>query len=365
MKPRSLLRSRRIASPFGTQLLRAASPRRARSCALLLFVALGSVWIAGCQSYNANLGVPSAQSSFLSYLAPAAKVVGSPAFTLTVNGAGFVTGSVVQWNGTNRNTNVVSNGQLTADIPAGDVANPGTFQIRVMTPGPNDGNNFSNILTFQVCSGACPQDSAATTSRVVSAVPATDAYSPAISADRRYVAFASVSADPSTNASPGLRKIFLRDTCEGAPSGCEPKTILVSPSLQGGDPNGDSRSPAISADGRFVAFASDASDLIENDANGVSDIFLRDTCTGVPEGCTPSTTRVSLGPGGIEANGASDSPSLSPDARFVAFDSEARNLVADGSAAPSGAFLRDTCRGAAGECTPGTTRLAISSAPLR
>jgi hypothetical protein len=330
----------------------------------LPILALGSIWLAGCQSYNANLGVPSAQSSGLSYLTPSAKVAGTGAFTLTVNGAGFVTGSVVQWNSSNRNTNVVSNAQLTADITAADVANPGVFQVRVMTPGANDGNNFSNILSFQVCSGACPQDSAAT-SRFISAVPAADAYSPAISADRRYVAFASVSADPSTNASPGQHKIFLRDTCEGAPSGCAPTTILVSLSWQGGGPNGDSRSPAISADGRFVAFASDASDIIQNDANGVSDIFLRDTCTGAPEGCTPSTTRISVGPDGVEANGASDSPSLSPDARFVAFDSEARNLVPDGSAAPSGAFLRDTCRGAAGVCTPATKRLAISSAPAR
>lgn len=364
MKPRSVLRSRRIASPFGFQLLRVAPFSRVRSCALLLFVALGSVYAAGCQSYNTNLGAPSAQSSGLNYLTPSAKRAGDPAFTMTVNGAGFVAGSLVQWNGSNRNTNVVDSTQLTADITAADIANPGVFQIRVMTPGLNDGNNFSNILSLQVCSGACPQASTAA-SRAISAVPAADAYSPAISADRRYVAFASVSADPSANASPGLRKIFLRDTCEGAPSGCEPKTVLVSPSLQGGDPNGDSRSPAISADGRFVAFASDAGDLIENDANGVSDIFLRDICTGAPEGCTPSTTRISVGPDGIEANGASDSPSLSPDARFVAFDSEARNLVPDGSSAPSGAFLRDTCRGAAGECAPATKRLAISSAPPR
>jgi hypothetical protein len=75
--------------------------------------------------------------------------------------------------------------------------------------------------------------------------------------------------------------------------------------------------------------------------------------------------RVSAGPDGLEANGASESPAISPDARFVAFDSEARNLVLDGSSAPIGAFLRDTCLGAAGECKPSTTRLAISPAPPR
>jgi len=364
LKPRSLLRSRRIASPFGFQHLRAALAARRRR-ALLLAFALGSAfWAVGCQSYNLNLGAPSAQSSLLSYLNPAAKTAGGPGFPLTITGAGFVSGSTVQWNGSNRPTEFVSFSEITASISDVDIASAGIFQIRVLSPGPNDGNNFSNILTFQVCDGPCPSPTAVAPN-AASTVPAGDAYSPAISADRRYVAFASVAADPSTNASTGLRKIFLRDTCEGAAAGCEPKTILVSPAWHGGDPNGDSRSPAISADGRFVAFASDASDLIERDFNDVSDIFLRDTCINAPEGCTPATTRVSLGPDGIEANGASDSPAVSPDARFIAFDSEARNLVADGSAAPTGAFLRDTCRGAAGECTPATTRLAISPAPPR
>jgi WD40-like Beta Propeller Repeat len=302
------------------------------------------------------------RSSQLDYLSPAAKVAGGPGFELTVNGLGFVTGSVLQWNGSDRPTEVVAFTQLKASISAADIAGAGVFQIRVMSPGKNEGNNYSNILTFQVCSGACPQDASATPQALLAA-PAADAYSPAISADRRYVAFAAASADPSTNASTGLRKIFLRDTCEGAPAGCAPATLLVSRAWHGGEPNAESRSPAISADGRFVAFASEASDIIESDSNGVSDVFLRDTCVGAPEGCTPATVRVSIGLDGAEANGASDAPTISADGRFVAFDSAARNLVTDGSSAPSGAFVRDTCRGAAGECTPSTQRLAISSAP--
>lgn len=324
---------------------------------------MGSVvLVAGCQSYNLNLGAPSSQSSLLSLLTPSARNAGDPEFTLTASGLGFVSGSTVQWNGDNRATTFVSSTELTAAISAADIAGAGTFQIRVISPGQTDGNNFSNILVFQVCAGPCPSPASVSSPATSKALAAAgDRYSPAISADRRYVAFTSVAADPATNASTGLRKIFLRDTCEGAPAGCESTTLLVSPAWPGGDPNGDSRSPAISADGRFVAFASDASDLIEADTNGVTDVFLRDTCIGVPEGCTPATTRVSLGPDGIEANGASESPSLSPDGRFVAFDSQARNLVPDGSSAPTGAFLRDTCFGAAaGECPPATTRLAIS-----
>jgi hypothetical protein len=327
-------------------------------------LALGGVWLAGCQSYNPNLGAPSQISSQLTLLNPAAENAGDPGFTLTVSGAGFVSGSVVQWNETNRPTEVVSFTQITASISAADIASAGVFRIRVMSPGTNDGNNYSNILTFQVCAGPCPQGAAAT-SKALSAASAGDAYSPAISADGRYVAFAAAAADPSSNAGTALRKIFLRDTCEGASAGCQPATILVSSAWHGGEPNGESRSPAISADGRYVAFASDASDVIETDANSVSDVFLRDTCAGAPEGCAPSTTRVSVGPDGAEANGASDSPAISADGRFVAFDSEARNLVLDGSSAPAGAFVRDTCRGAAADCAPATRRLAISPAPAR
>jgi hypothetical protein len=336
--------------------------RRWRRCALLLALAAGGVWLAGCQSYNPNLGAPSAQSSLLTLLTPAARRAGDEAFTLTVNGLGFVAGSKVQWNGSDRPTEVVDSTQLKAEISAADIASAGVFQIRVMSPGPNDGNNFSNILAFQVCSGPCPQDVSAT-SKSVSAAPAGEAYSPAISADGRYVAFAAVAADPSTNGSPGLRKIFLRDTCESAPAGCEPATMLVSRAWHGGEPNGESRSPAISADGRYVAFGSEASDVIEHDTNGVSDVFLRDTCFGAPGDCTPNTVRISVGPDGAQANGASHSPTISADGRFVAFDSEARNLVTDGSSAPAGAFVRDTCRGAVSECAPSTRRLAISSAP--
>jgi hypothetical protein len=274
---------------------------------------------------------------------------------------------VVQWNSVNRPTEFVNSTRLTAAISGSDVASEGNFQIRVMSPGPNDGNNFSNILTFTVFPaqpGPCPTP-AVVAPNASAATLAGDAYSPAISADRRYVAFASVSADPSTNASTGLRRIFLRDTCEGAPADCQPTTILVSVAWPGGEPNGDSRSPAISADGRLVAFVSDASDLIERDTNGVADVFLRDTCSGAPPGCQPSTIRVSVGPDGIEANGASESPAMSPEARFVVFDSEAKNLVPDGSSAPTGAFLRDTCIGAAADCKPSTARLAISPAGPR
>jgi WD40 repeat protein len=359
--PQNLLTSHLL---IRSRAARLRSGAFARALAFLLLAVVASACLAGCQSYNANLGAPSAQSSAVTLLTPSAKVAGAESFTLTVNGLGFAAGAIVQWNGSDRSTEVVDATVLHASITAADVASAGVFQVRVKNPGINDGNNFSNIQTFQVCSGACPQGSALT-SQAVGGSSAANAYSPAISADGRYVAFAAVAADPAANASAGTRKIYLRDTCQGVASGCDPKTTLVSVAWHSGEPNGESRSPAISADGRYVAFASDASDIIDGDANGVSDVFLRDTCTGAPEGCTPATIRISVALDGAEANGASASPTISADGRYIAFDSAARNLVADGSSAPTGAFVRDTCHGAAGECTPATSRLAISPSSNR
>jgi len=112
--------------------------------------------------------------------------------------------------------------------------------------------------------------------------------------------------------------------------------------------NGPSTSPSISDDGLMVAFASTASNLIvPGDTNGVSDIFLRNRDSGV-------TTRISTGPGGLQANGASDAPSISADGAFVAFRSEATNLVANDTNNKSDIFLRDVYGGT-------TTRISVAS----
>ena len=76
---------------------------------------------------------------------PSAMPAGSPAFTLTVNGTNFVSGSTVRWNGANRTTTFVNSSQLTAAIPASDIATSGTASITVLNPGPT-----SNALTFTI-----------------------------------------------------------------------------------------------------------------------------------------------------------------------------------------------------------------------
>jgi hypothetical protein len=97
-------------------------------------------------------------------------------------------------------------------------------------------------------------------------------------------------------------------------------TIRVSLATDGTEGNSGSYNSAASADGRFVAFTSKASNLVSGDTNGFDDIFVHDTQTG-------TTTRASLATDGTEGNGSSTFPSISADGRFVAFGSGASNLV--------------------------------------
>lgn len=102
--------------------------------------------------------------------------------------------------------------------------------------------------------------------------------------------------------------------------------------------NSTSQSPSISANGRFVVFSSTAANLVANDTNGVEDVFLRDRLNG-------TTTRISMGLSGAEANGASSLPTISPDGRYVGFASFATNLVANDANSNSDAFIYDTQTG--------------------
>jgi len=81
-------------------------------------------------------------------LLPDAIRPGGAGFTLTVNGTGFVSGSVVKWNGSARTTKFVSRSRLTATVLSSDVAKPGTASVRVLNPSP--GGCASNIVFFEV-----------------------------------------------------------------------------------------------------------------------------------------------------------------------------------------------------------------------
>ena len=148
-----------------------------------------------------------------------------------------------------------------------------------------------------------------------------ESFGSTISAGGRYVAFVSSATNlvPSLPDTGGFR-VYVRDMCIGASSGCTPTTSAVAVSGEGTAADGVS----ISADGRYIGFGSGATDLVSADTNGAQDIFVRDTCAGVSSGCTPSTVRVSVALDGTQGNGGSGRPVISADGRFVVFISAAK-----------------------------------------
>lgn len=125
--------------------------------------------------------------------------------------------------------------------------------------------------------------------------------SPSVSADGAKVAFQSAAANLVTGDTNGAVDIFVR-------ADADPSTIRVSVGTGGAQADGPSSRPAISADGRFVAFVSEATNLVSGDTNGKADVFVRDTQAG-------TTTRVSVGTGGAQADGPSSRPAISSDGR--------------------------------------------------
>jgi Tol biopolymer transport system component len=181
---------------------------------------------------------------------------------------------------------------------------------------------------------------------------------PAISADGRFIAFESEADNLVGGDQNRTADIFLRDTCATATPN---STVRISSAIDGGDANGPSAHAAISADGRFVAFDSLASNLVANDFNQRADVFLRDTCLGAPKGCQPLTEKISSPSATEDADGASHHPSVSANGRLVAFVSAATNLTSGEPNPAEGVFLRDTCRGAEGDCQPVTSVISAVS----
>jgi Tol biopolymer transport system component len=160
------------------------------------------------------------------------------------------------------------------------------------------------------------------------------------SLDGRFIAFVSGAQGLVTGDTNGKPDVFLRDRVAGT-------TIRVSVGSGGGQGNGRSDLPSLSRDGRYVAFFSQATNLVSGDTNGKSDIFVRDVVAG-------STRRLSIPAGGGQANGDSAFPSISDDGQQVAFGSAASNLVSGDGNGQQDIFVRDLAAGT-------TRRLSVSS----
>ncbi len=254
---------------------------------------------------------------------------------------------------------------IKAVIPGSYLANNDTGSVAVINP-PNipggggaqcpdatcvklaGGGTSTNSIPFTIGSGASP------------AAAAVAEETPAISQDGRYVAYGS----PQNQ----VNQILLKDTCVGAANGCSTSTRTVSVSAEGTAGNAGSHNAAITPDGRYVAFSSAATNLVEGAPAG-RQVYVHDTCIGATASCKPSTTLISTDANGVLNGTESILPSISASGRFVAFVAITPSATpktgtrSNAQSSPNSGlrqvFVRDTCLGAA-NCTPKTTRISLA-----
>ena len=228
---------------------------------------------------------------------------------------------------------------------------PGVYPVRLTVT--DAGGATGSKLMQVIVTGTSPTPGGWLTERVSTTSSggqaSGDSEQPRISADGRYVAFESTATDLVPLDFNGVPDVFVKDLATGA-------IERVSVSSTGEEaaagilPIG-SRAPTISADGRFVAFYSYADNLVAGDVNGQPDAFVHDRQTGVTELVSVSST-------GEQGNDRSGFAAINADGRFVAFGSAASNLVPGGNGLDN-VYLRDRLSGttelvsAADDGTPG------------
>ncbi len=178
-----------------------------------------------------------------------------------------------------------------------------------------DRNDVRDVFVRDRCRGQSERVSVASDGSEANAASQAAGLQPGICLDGSAVVFASDASNLDEGDDNGFTDIFLRDRNTGT-------TRRLSKAPNGDSANGPSQYPAISADGRFVAFQSAASNLVDGDNNGHSDIFVVDLATGV---------MVRLSAPDSEPNGNSTAPQLNADGTIVVFQSDANNLTADDS----------------------------------
>ena len=157
--------------------------------------------------------------------------------------------------------------------------------------------------------------------------------SASFSADGRYVVFESEASNLVAGDSNNMPDVFVKDLQTGAVT----RVSTDAAGVQGND--GYSGLPSFSADGRYVVFQSEASNLVAGDTNNTLDVFVKDLQTGAIE-------RVSTDAAGAQGNGYSASATFSADGRYVVFESEASNLVAGDTNNMLDVFVKDLQTGA-------------------
>src|SRR6202521_2053462 len=382
-------------------------------------VALVAVFaVAGCNDYGNTF--QNNTGAALAFLSPSQISAGNRDFTLTLQGAGFVLKTVVQWNGKPLATTVPTDSTgaalgntVTATVPAALVAKPGVATIITLNPASGAGQNgLSNPIAFII--NPPPNPLPSLTSMSPNTSPASTSPSQTLSITLTGTNFLA-NSDPAqasqVNWSMGgtqtklavasvtstqIQATVTGNTFANAGSTSATASVTVfnppSPppsgcitSCNGGGGGGSSapltfticaagqsscapaakaaaaateavaeETPALSLDGRFVAYAA-----VQNDR---AQVFLRDTCEGAAASCQPHTTLLSAAADGTPANDESHAPSMSADGRFVSFSSAATNLVENAPPGPGRqVYLFDTCAGAGDSCKASTHLISIDA----
>jgi hypothetical protein len=201
---------------------------------------------------------------------------------------------------------------------------------------PNDTNHFVDVFVHDAISGVTERVSIATDGRAGN----NDSQSPTVDRRGRLVAFDSHASNFVVNDTNQLLDVFVRDRAART-------TTLVSVGLNGASGNASSFGASLSANGRFVAFVSDASNLVPGDTNHVRDVFVRDLVAG-------TTQLVSVASDGTLENSSAALPAINVDGTKVAFPSFATNLVPGDTNGQFDVFVRDLTAGT-------TVRVSVAS----
>ncbi|HUQ02032.1 MAG TPA: Ig-like domain-containing protein [Kofleriaceae bacterium] len=274
---------------------------------------------------------------------PAAGNVANDTFTYTVSDPGGLTGTATVTIGIGEFPSglaprLVRRVTNSVQIVQQDVSKDGRYVafLSHLPTGPGDTNGVEDVYVWDRMTETYERISVDSDEALANGA----SERPSISGDGRYVAFASAASNLVPGDTNGTVDVFVRDRVTGT-------TVRASVGPSGQQVGGVSRDPDLSDDGRVVAFSSTSFQIIADDANGVPDIFVRDLAAS-------TTTRASIRSGGGEGDFASSQPALSGDGRVVAFASNATNLVSGDLNNRTDVFVHDRTSGV-------TERVSVSS----
>lgn len=178
----------------------------------------------------------------------------------------------------------------------------------------------------------------------------------------QFVVFTSTATNL-VNGSGGAQEIYRAGLCIGIKTGCttQPPQLISTPDGTT-FANGASMEPAMTPDGRTIAFASTATNLYSEATTGTQQIYERDTCQGVATGCTSKTVLASFAMDGTTpGNALSENPSLGNTGQYVAFASLSSNLTTKNVGGLESVYVANSCLGQSSSCTVSTALISDSA----